>query len=56
MTLRIGSLFSGYGGLDGAVERFFDADVAWHVEYDDGVCPQQAYAALVDLWATEAVA
>ena len=32
---RIGSLFSGYGGLDLAVESFFDADTAWHCEWDD---------------------
>jgi DNA (cytosine-5)-methyltransferase 1 len=33
-VLRIGSLFSGYGGLDLAVADVFDASVAWHVEYD----------------------
>ena len=32
---RIGSLFSGYGGLDLAVESFFDAETAWHCEFDD---------------------
>lgn len=32
---RIGSLFSGYAGLDQAVESFFDAEVAWFVEYED---------------------
>lgn len=32
--MRIGSLFSGYGGLDMAVASVFDAEVAWHVEYD----------------------
>ncbi len=34
MTLRIGSLFSGYGGLDMAVANHYGADVAWHVEFD----------------------
>lgn len=33
--LKIGSLFSGYAGLDQAVESFFDAEVAWFVEYED---------------------
>ena len=27
--LRIGSLFSGYGGLDLAVEHVFNADTVW---------------------------
>lgn len=31
---KIGSLFSGVAGLDRAVEQFFDADVAWFVEFD----------------------
>jgi DNA (cytosine-5)-methyltransferase 1 len=31
---RIGSLFSGYGGLDIAAAQLFGATVAWHVEYD----------------------
>lgn len=34
MSARIGSLFSGYGGLDLAAAQLFDATVAWHVEYD----------------------
>lgn len=33
--MRIGSLFSGYGGLDLACESFFDAETAWHCEWDD---------------------
>lgn len=35
MTMKIGSLFSGYGGLDLAVEKFFDARVVWHCEWED---------------------
>jgi len=33
--LKIGSLFSGYGGLDLAVEKLFDAETAWHCEWED---------------------
>lgn len=32
---KIGSLFSGYGGLDLAVEKVFDAKVVWHCEWED---------------------
>ena len=32
--MRIGSLFSGYGGLDIAVSSVLGGQVAWHVEYD----------------------
>lgn len=32
--LRIGSLFSGVGGLDMAVESFFGGETAWHCEFD----------------------
>jgi DNA (cytosine-5)-methyltransferase 1 len=32
--VRIGSLFSGYGGLDMAVAQHYGATVAWHVEFD----------------------
>jgi DNA (cytosine-5)-methyltransferase 1 len=33
--LKIGSLFSGYGGLDLAVSNVLDAEVVWHCEWDD---------------------
>jgi DNA (cytosine-5)-methyltransferase 1 len=35
MSLKIGSLFSGYGGLDLAVSKVFNAEVAWHCEWED---------------------
>ena len=35
MPLRIGSLFSGYGGLDLAVQQVYEAAPVWHVEFDD---------------------
>jgi len=34
MSGRVGSLCSGYGGLDLAVEQFFGATTAWFCEYD----------------------
>ena len=33
--MKVGSLFSGYGGLDLAVNEVFDAEVAWHCEWED---------------------
>jgi DNA (cytosine-5)-methyltransferase 1 len=33
--MKIGSLFSGYGGLDLAVMEMFDAEVAWHCEWEE---------------------
>jgi DNA (cytosine-5)-methyltransferase 1 len=33
--MKIGSLFSGYGGLDLAVSKVLNAEVAWHVEWED---------------------
>jgi DNA (cytosine-5)-methyltransferase 1 len=32
---KIGSLFSGYGGLDLAVSKVLNAEVAWHCEWED---------------------
>jgi len=32
--MKIGSLFSGYGGLDMAVAQHYDAQVVWHCEWD----------------------
>jgi DNA (cytosine-5)-methyltransferase 1 len=32
--LKIGSLFSGYGGLDLAVMNLLDAEVVWHCEWE----------------------
>lgn len=36
--LKIGSLFSGYGGLDMAVEQVLDARTAWVSDIDPGAC------------------
>lgn len=33
--MRIGSLFSGYGGLDLAVAEYYQAEVVWHCEWED---------------------
>jgi DNA (cytosine-5)-methyltransferase 1 len=35
VQMKIGSLFSGYGGLDLAVQQMFDAEVVWHCEWED---------------------
>ncbi|OJU39712.1 MAG: hypothetical protein BGN97_00385 [Microbacterium sp. 69-10] len=34
-ALKIGSLFSGVGGLDMAVEAFFAGETVWHCEFDE---------------------
>ena len=36
--MRIGSLFSGYGGLDLAVAAHYGGRVVWHVENDKAAC------------------
>lgn len=36
--MKCGSLFSGIGGLDLAVEHHFGADVAWTCEVEPGPC------------------
>ena len=33
--MKIGSLFSGYGGLDIAAAKVFNAEVVWHCEWED---------------------
>lgn len=33
--MKIGSLFSGYGGLDLAVSKVFGGEVVWHCEWED---------------------
>jgi DNA (cytosine-5)-methyltransferase 1 len=43
MTLRIGSLFSGAGGLDRAVEAVFGGSVVWHSEIDLAASKVLAY-------------
>ena len=34
--MRTGSLFSGYAGLDGAVNEVFGSETVWHSEIDKG--------------------
>lgn len=36
--MRIGSLFSGYGGLDLAVQRVYGGEVVWYSEIDKHAC------------------
>ena len=38
VTPRIGSLFSGYGGLDMAVQAVYGGEVAWYSEIDKHAC------------------
>lgn len=37
-ALKIGSLFSGYGGLDAGVSSVLDAETAWVSDIDKGAC------------------
>ena len=41
--LRIGSLFSGYGGLDLAVEHVFNAETIWFSEINQPVARVSAH-------------
>ena len=50
MTLRIGSLCTGYGGLDMAVMDVLDATVAWHCQYDPDDRHQYAARILEHHW------
>ena len=43
MQLRLGSLFSGFGGLDRAIERVFDARTVWVSDIEPGPCKVLAY-------------
>ena len=36
--MRIGSLFSGYGGLDLAAQQYFGGDLAWYSEIEPAAC------------------
>lgn len=36
MTARVGSLFTGYGGLDMAVTSLLDAETVWTSDNDPG--------------------
>src|SRR2546421_6652351 len=48
--LRIGSLCSGYGGLDLAVMDALGGDVAWHAQYDPTDRHQYAAPILAEHW------
>ena len=36
--MRIGSLFSGYSGLDSACQQYFGGDLAWYSEIEPAAC------------------
>lgn len=42
MTLRHGSLFAGYGGLDMAAQAVLGSELAWYSEIDPGACSVMA--------------
>jgi DNA (cytosine-5)-methyltransferase 1 len=50
VTLRIGSLCSGFGGLDMSVMDVLDAEVAWHAQYDPDDKHQYAAQILAHHW------
>ena len=50
MTLRIGSLFSGYGGLDMGVQAVLGGEIAWHCQYDPEDKFQYAARILAHHW------
>jgi DNA (cytosine-5)-methyltransferase 1 len=50
VTLRIGSLCSGFGGLDMSVMDVLDAEVAWHAQYDPDDKHQYAARILEAHW------
>lgn len=52
MTPRIGSLCSGYGGLDIAVTTVLGGEMAWHCQYDPDDRHQYAAKVLTHHWPT----
>ncbi|WP_399142287.1 DNA cytosine methyltransferase [Streptomyces sp. NBUA17] len=48
--LRIGSLFSGYGGLDMGVQAVLGGEIAWHCQYDPEDKFQYAARILAHHW------
>lgn len=52
MTFRIGSLFSGYGGLDMGVQAVLGGEIVWHCQYDPEDKFQYAARILAHHWPT----
>lgn len=50
MTARIGSLCSGYAGLDMAIESVLDAEPAWFAQFEPGDKHQHATKILAHHW------